>query len=137
MPKASKKCAVETCFRIPRFRNGSSGLIVCKFHSELGDENCTDARCIVRGCGGWCIYNYIGGRPLFCCKHRIANMANVRQAFRGLDCFILGCNNKCRSALPVCKEHTPQRVKHKKRHLVDPGDLLMVYEEQRSLYDKN
>lgn len=132
MPKTISRnpCSYPGCVCDSRFHDRISGNKYCRKHRNNTCFNFRDSKCIVLGCSGWQQYNYLGGRALFCKAHSISGMFNAYKAFKGYPCFILGCDKLCRSALPVCKSHTP-KLKNIRRFQIKQEDLQKFYMEQQ------
>ncbi len=125
------KCQAPHCNHTARYYDRSNDRRNCKEHKTVSSFNFKDYKCVVEGCNGWQVYNFIGGRGLFCIKHKCAGMANVNKIFKHSMCFILNCSNMCRPALPVCKEHSPKKMYNISRPKIREEDLPAFYEKQR------
>lgn len=124
-------CYSPKCAYCARYYDRPTGKYYCKNHKTHYSYNFRDARCIVDDCDGWQMYNFPGGRALFCGFHKCGGMLNVRNAFKGVQCFILDCPNICHSVLPVCKNHRPKKMKNVQRYKISTAQLSKFYEKQR------
>lgn len=123
------KCA--KCSREARYYDRPTKLIYCKEHKTQFCYNFRDSKCIVRGCDGWQVYNFPGGRGLVCKKHSCKGMYNVNIVFKRFRCFVLDCKNMCSSTMPVCRSHKPKKRINIRRRRIQIIELPKFYEEQK------